>query len=227
MNVAIEIVPVKVTKVADSPKSWIESSDIVSMFPTYVWNMQLAQDVILSVNTRVGEVIGEMRQGLTPLAAGQSWQSASQLHEHSGFGQLVECIESAADGVLKFLRISDGLSVTGCWANVLAKGAAHGIHNHPNNFLSGVYYLQTQSGSDAINFHDPRVQTGIIRPPVVELTAGNTDQVVVKVKNGTLLMFPSYLQHSVSPNNSDGERVSISFNMMFSSFTENMSKPLW
>ena len=63
MNVAIEIVPVKVTKVADSPKSWIESSDIVSMFPTYVWNMQLAQDVILTVNTRAGEVIGEMRPG--------------------------------------------------------------------------------------------------------------------------------------------------------------------
>ncbi|MCY4532745.1 MAG: 2OG-Fe(II) oxygenase family protein [Gammaproteobacteria bacterium] len=227
MNIAIEIVPVKAPKVTDSPKSWIESSDIVSMFPTYVWNMQLAQNVILSVNTRAGEVIGEMRRGMTPLAAGQSWQSAPQLHEHSGLGQLVECIESAAGSVLKFLRISNVLSVTGCWANVLATGAAHGIHNHPNNFLSGVYYLQTQTGSDSINFHDPRAQTGIIRPPVVELTAGNTDQVVVQVKNGTLLMFPSYLQHSVSPNNSDGERVSISFNMMFSSFTENLSKPLW
>jgi ectoine hydroxylase-related dioxygenase (phytanoyl-CoA dioxygenase family) len=67
----------------------------------------------------------------------------------------------------------------------------------------------------------------VIRPPVVELTAGNTDQVVVSVSNGSLLMFPSYLVHSVDVNASEGERVSISFNLMFSAFTENLSKPLW
>ena len=117
--------------------------------------------------------------------------------------------------------------ITGCWANILAKGAAHTAHSHPNNFLSGVYYVRTQSGADTINFHDPRTQTGIIRHPVVELTAENTDQVVVTVKNGTLLMFPAYLHHSVDTNRSEKERVSISFNIMFSAFTENLSKPLW
>ena len=50
---------------------------------------------------------------------------------------------------------------------------------------------------------------------------------MVKVQNGTLLVFPSYLQHSVDANMSDEERISISFNIMFSSFTENLSKPLW
>ena len=94
-------------------------------------------------------------------------------------------------------------------------------------FLSGVYYVQTCAGGDTINFHDPRIQTGIIRPPVTELTAEIPDQIVIKVSNGTLLIFPAYLQHSVDPNRSGEERISISFNMMFSSFTENLSKPLW
>ena len=67
----------------------------------------------------------------------------------------------------------------------------------------------------------------MIRPPVVELTAQNTDQVVVRVTNGTLLMFPSYLEHSVDANASEEERISVSFNVMFSSFTEKLSKPLW
>ena len=75
--------------------------------------------------------------------------------------------------------------------------------------------------------HDPRRQTGVIRPPVVELTAENADQVVVRVTNGTLLMFPSYLEHSVDANASAEERISISFNIMFTSFTEKLSKPLW
>ena len=42
-----------------------------------------------------------------------------------------------------------------------------------------------------------------------------------------LLLFPSYLQHSVDANTSDRERISISFNIMFSNFTQEMSQPLW
>ncbi len=90
-----------------------------------------------------------------------------------------------------------------------------------------MYYVRTYPGTDTINFHDPRNQTGIIRPPVVQLAAANTDQVVVGVQNGTLLIFPSYLQHSVDNNRSEQERVSVSFNIMFSGFTERLSKPLW
>ena len=90
-----------------------------------------------------------------------------------------------------------------------------------------MYYVRTRPGADTVNFHDPRNQAGIIRPPVAELTAENTDQVVVRVEDGTLLIFPSYLQHSVDANASEEERISISFNIMFSAFTENLSKPLW
>lgn len=61
----------------------------------------------------------------------------------------------------------------------------------------------------------------------MELTADNTDQVVVKVHDGTLLMFPSFLEHSVDANTSKEDRISISFNVMFSSFTQQLSKPLW
>ena len=49
----------------------------------------------------------------------------------------------------------------------------------------------------------------------------------MKVRNGTLLLFPAYLHHSVDPNMSEHERVSLSFNIMFSSFTEHLSQPLW
>jgi hypothetical protein len=49
----------------------------------------------------------------------------------------------------------------------------------------------------------------------------------VRVKEGTLLVFPAYLRHSVDANAGDQERISISFNIMFSAFTENLTKPLW
>ena len=112
-------------------------------------------------------------------------------------------------------------------ANINTQGTGPRIHGHPKNFLSGVYYAQILEGANTKNFHDPRLQTGIIRPPVTQLTSENTDQVVVEVKEGTFLLFPSWLQHSVDPSKIERSRISISFNLMFSAFTEKMSKPLW
>lgn len=40
-------------------------------------------------------------------------------------------------------------------------------------------------------------------------------------------MFPSYLEHSVDANMSEEERISVSFNLMFSRYAERVSKPLW
>ena len=213
---------------AKESDNWIEASDVISMFPTLVWKIQVKAEVHEAIDARTLAVLERMRQDLPMLGPGQGWQSMQTLHEREEFRDLMSCINKAATSILHFLKLGyDAFEVTGCWANVLAKGAAHKAHSHPNNFLSGVYYVRTHPGTNTINFHVPRSQTGIIRPPVVELSAENTDQVVVGVKNGTLLIFPSYLQHSVDTNTSEEERVSISFNIMFTSFTENLAKPLW
>jgi ectoine hydroxylase-related dioxygenase (phytanoyl-CoA dioxygenase family) len=57
--------------------------------------------------------------------------------------------------------------------------------------------------------------------------AYNTDQVVVAVSDGTLLVFPAWLPHSVSANTSNRLRVSVSFNVMFTEYDTTMSPPLW
>ena len=198
------------------------------MFPSLVWKTQIDPGLRDAMNARMLDALADMRRDAPPLEPGQGWQSAQDLHEREAFRELGSCIERCATGVLKFLRIGTAeYEITGCWATVLAHGASHKLHSHPNNFLSGVYYVRTHEGADTINFHDPRKQSGVIRPPVVELTAENTDQVVVRVRDGTLLLFPSYLEHSVDANGSGDERISISFNLMFSSFAQQLGKPLW
>ncbi len=173
-------------------------------------------------------LLHSLRQGLPELKPGEAWQSGHALHRREELHALCDCVSRAAASVLQFLNIGEqAIEITGCWGNLYAPGAAHRAHSHPNNYLSAVYYVRTRPGADTINFHDPRSQTGVIRPPVTELTAANTDQVVVRVGNGTLLVFPSYLQHSVDANASGESRVSLSFNLMFSAFTAALSKPLW
>lgn len=198
------------------------------MFPTLVWKIQLKRELHQAIDAAIVRSLERMRTGLPQLAPGQGWQSEPVLQEREEFQELAACVKDAARSVLRFLRIGyEDFEITGGWATVLAKGARHKAHTHPNNFLSAVYYVRTHPGANTINFHEPRSQAGIIRPPVTELTGENTDQVVVKVANGTLLVFPSYLEHSVDPSGSAEERISISFNIMFSSFAQNLSKPLW
>lgn len=207
---------------------WIEASDVIPMFPTLVWKFQLKRDLQQAIDAKIVRSLECMRRELPQLEPGHGWQSEPVLHRRAEFQKLAACVKDAAKSVLRFLQIGyEDFEITGCWVTVLAKGARHKAHTHPNNFLSAVYYVRTQPGADTINFHDPRSQTSIIRPPVTQLTAQNTDQVVVKVADGTLLMFPSYLEHSVDPTESAEERISISFNIMFSSFAQTLSKPLW
>jgi uncharacterized protein (TIGR02466 family) len=207
---------------------WVSGSDVMPMFPTLVWKVQLETQLCRTVDAKMLAALARMREALPRLAPGHGWQSIQTLHTLEDFQDLVTCVRRAVAGVLRFLKVSyDAFEISACWATVLATGASHRVHHHPNNYLSSVYYLRTHPGADTINFHDPRSQAGILRPPVVALTADNTDQVVVRVQNGTLLVFPAYLQHSVDANASAEERISISFNIMFSAFAQNLSKPLW
>ncbi len=207
---------------------WMEASDVLSIFPTCVWKIQFTSGFSQKINSKILQVINQINPDLAQISPGESWQSGQDLHNREQLVDLVLCINSTAQTVLRFLRVGQSeIEITGCWANINASGVSHAIHSHPNNFLSGIYYVHTHPGADSVNFHDPRPQAGVIRPPVTELTSQNTDQVVVTVSDGMLLMFPSYLAHSVAPNESDKLRISISFNMMFSLYAEQLSRPLW
>ena len=209
-------------------RSWIEDSDVFSLFPTLVWKIQLCAEVHEPIDASALGLLHSLRQGQPELKSGEAWQSGHALHRREELHALCDCVRRTAASALRSLKIGElGIEITGCWVNVYAPGAAHRAHSHPNNFLSAVYYVRTRPGADSINFHDPRSQAGVIRPPVTELTAANTDQVVVRVKDGTLLVFPSYLYHSVDANASGETRISLSFNLMFSAFTAALSKPLW
>ena len=210
----------KVVRFADSHS--------VRLFPTFVWRSELTEDTRTCINASVLKVVAGLHQSVRPLQSGESWQSKHDLQNSESFAKLVACVDAAAVEVLDFLKIGhEPVTITGCWVNVLAPGKGHRAHSHPNNFLSGVYYVQVEDGADTINFHDPREQASVMRAPVRELTADNTDQVVVRVEAGSLLLFPAWLRHSVSENSGMTERVSVSFNLMFDDYARQLSNPLW
>ena len=209
-------------------ESPILEAHAMRLFPTVVWRAEIRADAHRRINEEIVATLAELRRGTAAPAAGHGWQSGHDLHELDEFQELTESIGMTVRDFLGYLRIGEmACEITGCWANVNAPGAAHGVHSHPNNLLSGVYYVRAPRGGDTINFHDPRSQAGILRPPVVKLTADNTDQVVVQVGEGTLLLFPAWLPHSVDANLGDQDRISVSYNVMLSRYAAELSKPLW
>lgn len=206
----------------------VESTEAVPLFPTFVWKTQLKREVFAPLNEGMRRRLGELTQEQPPLRSGEKFQTEQQLHRLPEFSDFAELILATSRGVLDFLRLSyNELEITGCWANISAVGTAHKTHTHPNNFLSGVYYLQADPGATHITFDDPRPQTNIMSPVTLEITAENAGQIHLGIQEGMLVMFPAWLAHSVPVNESQRERISIAFNVMFKRFGEEMGAPKW
>lgn len=202
-------------------------SNIANIFPIPVWVHRLGDEQAESVNRSVLALIDSIKAEQPDIASGHHWQTPNDLQKRSELEELNGYIDTAAAAILDHLKVEYGsFLITGCWANVMPRGAQpHRSHTHPNNFLSGVYYVQTPASGDSIVFHDPKAQTNIIAPRIKEPNEHNSRNATLAVQSGTLIMFPAWLPHSVGGNDGDSDRVSISFNVMFGQFGEEMSQP--
>ena len=213
---------------AATNKPSVDSTEIVPLFPTLVWKMQLARETYVPINDRIKTKLAALAQATPGLPADGKLQTDQTLHHLPEFRELTEIIHGAASGVLDFLKIVyESIELTGCWANISPPGDGHKPHTHPNNYLSGVYYVQTQEGANTISFDDPRPQTNIIAPVTSENTDENAGQIHITTRDGLLILFPAWLQHQVPRNKSQRARISVAFNIMFSQFAETMSRPKW
>ena len=73
-----------------------EASDVIPMFPTLVWKIELEAQLREAIGDRVLAALAHLRRDLPPLAPGQGWQSVQSLHELDDFRDLVACVPRRA-----------------------------------------------------------------------------------------------------------------------------------
>jgi len=101
------------------------------------------------------------------------------------------------------------------WANINRSGEYNSAHIHPGFHWGAVYFVSTgeadksQPMNGLLEFHDPRPAAGMMVAPGYEF--GN--KFSITPKEGMLVVFPSWLVHSVHPFFGKGARVSIAFNI--------------
>ena len=204
----------------------IEKQEVQELFPTTVWIVDLKAAEAAPFNARLRAEIETIISPRPKVPVGSNWQTPQDLHTRPAFADFVKLVETAARGVARFLQIDQHpMTITGCWANINPPGAYHPTHNHPNNYLSGVYYVAVPDSGSRILFQDPRPSMIMPRPrQFTRLTANAAD---AQSKPGRLLVFPAWLRHSVPANDGQTDRISISFNLMFKQFAETLAAPMW
>jgi uncharacterized protein (TIGR02466 family) len=100
--------------------------------------------------------------------------------------------------------------ITQSWVNFTKPGGHHHHHKHPNSYISGVFYLDVEDEVDEIFFHESLRSSFNI--PTQNWNLYNSQMWRFKVKKNLLILFPSYLVHSVPKTTTSSVRMSISFN---------------
>lgn len=109
------------------------------------------------------------------------------------------------------------------WFHVTRPGGYFGLHNHAMASWSGVYCVDGGDGgqdlpdSGLLSFNNPASTAAMfldlavtnLKPPF------DANGRSFKLQPGDLVIFPSWLQHQVTPHRGPGERITVAFNAWF------------
>ena len=142
-----------------------------------------------------------------------NWQTGPDLHKTEPFKWFANDIGKTAFDIIDKLNYNvQDIEITGMWGNILKPGETHPPHTHSNNFLSGVFYLESDAETGII-FSDPRPAADVLVPRKKTKTNENSNLLSYISKQNRLIIFPSWLVHWVPINKSKRDRISISFNV--------------
>ena len=103
------------------------------------------------------------------------------------------------------------------WVSYKYPNQHHHRHIHPNSLISGVFYFGAMDNNIPSIFFHRESSSPLLRPRMrQDLMDSQFSQPTFEVKPepGLMVLFPSYLEHSVSPNKTNFVRSSLAFNVV-------------
>jgi len=138
------------------------------------------------------------------------WQSTRLTKEEAWSKPLLsQIIPDVQDLFLKF-GIKRQVSLTNYWVNISPKGALNISHTHPQSCISACVYIKASNNCGNFVLERPDNLLDFVVPDTVnENNYGVWEEIP---KKGKVVYFSSNLPHSVLPNMSDEDRISVAFN---------------
>ena len=169
-------------------------------------NQELERDIIAWSNQEKGVVRTNIK----------GWHSDTNMNELPEYAKLVDMLYSAQRTIYDQEYYESEPFLGNMWANINPPGGSNRAHIHPNSLWSGVYYVKAPQNSGQLKIEDPRSVALMSRPRQKDVPKPDRlwREHHYEPKTGRLIMFPSWLNHCVDPNNSNDIRISVSFNFM-------------
>lgn len=141
------------------------------------------------------------------------YKSEENIHSYEIFHPLFEYICQMVTRACYDLNfVESDIAITSSWLTVNSNKDHHIKEHVHKDVFSGVFYLKCPEGSGRLNIKNESINRMWMGNDLIsdknEFTASN---ILIEPVDGNILLFPSYLPHSVENNDSDCERISISF----------------
>jgi hypothetical protein len=169
----------------------------IELFPTILYKKKLELD-----NRHMCNRLYSLRSSQNYyIKDSNPWQSGRDLQNDVDFNDLtVEIKKSMSEFFIS------GCNILQMWGSIYETGQYNNIHNHPplnasyyaNPLWVGVYYLKTENNTGGLNIHSP-------------VNVSNKE--TLYPEPGDLYIFNSTTYHSVHPNQSTEDRISVAFNL--------------
>ena len=117
------------------------------------------------------------------------------------------------------LDMSQEIKVDNFWININKKGDHNIPHNHPGCHIAGVFWIRSPPGCGNLEMQSPHhfTSSAEMRMYTEEFQKKSNAYPVYEFPpiEGSILLFPASINHRVTPNQSDGDRISAAFNLTF------------
>lgn len=192
--------------------------NLLSLFSVPIWQSEYPEfkehkETFLSI---VKEYKEKNPTKETPRSNVAGYQSPNTLQNVAELSPLFEYIcQMGFKACSDLAFVECDIAMTSAWLNINdSRQCMNSEHVHGQVF-SGVFYLQApeESGNLCIkNLATNSIWTGHdLRYQKNEYTA---ESIKLEPIEGNVILFPSYVPHSVETNNHDEERISIAFNLI-------------
>ena len=191
------------------------------LFPTPVWTIQLEN--FNKVNEEMYNFIKgsqiKDQKGIKK-SNNKGWHSKDFNMKEIEPQNFIKNISPSIEKVITDMnwdKENQSIKISNMWAIINTGGSTNSKHQHGNSTLSGAYYVRAPENCGDIVFYDPRPAPVFYYPTSVSSNSLNAQINSITPKEGALILFPSYVDHSVNENLSNDERIVISFNVTIQS----------
>jgi len=120
---------------------------------------------------------------------------------------------------LKNLGYACQFDLSTSWCTKSIKGDIGHMHRHKNCWFSGIYYYgDYDENSGKLFIENPLPSLSSFSDRIVDVNKFNTPISVIAPEKSRMVIFPSYLMHSIDIHNSDLIRYSLAFNIIPSGY---------